>query len=76
MRDTVPINASEIHQRTKFTVKLTCRKLMDGDVAKDFQRIAWLLAPRHIPKADIGKRRRKGHFSSSGRADTSDSCRE
>jgi len=72
MKTTMPINAIEMHQRTRLTVRLICRKLMDGDVANVFHKIAWLLTPRHIPNEDIGKRRRNGHFLSSGRTNSSD----
>lgn len=74
MREMRPISAREMNHRTRFAVGLTRRKVMEGDVASVFQRMAWPLTPRQIPKAFTGNRRRKGHFSSSGRTDTSVAC--
>lgn len=72
MKATVPINASDTHQSTRLIMGLTCRNLIDGDVANVFHKMAWLLTPRHIPKDDMGKRSRKGHNLLSGRINTSD----
>lgn len=72
MKATTPINASDIHQSTRLIIGLMCRNIVDEDVANVFHKIAWLLTPRHMPKDDMGKRRRKGHNLSSGRTNTSD----
>jgi len=66
----------EMHHKTMFTLGLTWRKLVEGEVARVFHKMAWLLTPRHIPNEAIGNRRRNGHFLSSGSINSSDGCIE
>lgn len=42
------------------------RNFVDGDMARVFHTMAWLLTLRHMPNAEIGKRRRNGHVLSFG----------
>jgi hypothetical protein len=74
MQETSPIRASETYHNTCATVRLTWRNAVGGAVASAFHRIAWLLTPSTIPKALIGNRSRKGHFSSLGSTATSVDC--
>lgn len=69
------LRATDMHQRTRFMFKLPWRNFVEGELARAFLIIAWILTPRQIPKEEIRNQRRNDHFLSSGRILCSKACR-